>query len=524
MKKTSKIIAMVLVLAMVLAMGAITALADGTDGTITIPNATLGVTYHAYKVFDATLDGTKIAYTADATLFAALGGSEGTNLTAGPFTISGTKDASGNFNVQLTDPTTDADTITAWIKTNLSKFTEVAATSGLNSSKEATASTVVYDNLAYGYYFVTSGLGTVVSVDSANPDVTIKDKNTQEPTGPEKLITKEDAVINTSDDTFTPGVESNDAAVGTTQSFSITYNATNYVTSGTGTGVTSNQVTKFYIVDTPNNMTIDKNTVKVVVKDAAGDVTVINNGAVVNNTTYPATISLATGDEKPLNITIDWAKAGNNIYHADDGAANIQVILTYDALVLTDAATENASNTVDVKYDRTGATNQDVGTDSTETDTYHFLLTKTDAADDSPLTGAKFELTLGSTKVSVIDVNGDGSVYRVAGSGETGVTTIDMKNNSSIEIRGLDKQDYSLTEIEAPSGYNLLTSPVAVPAASLVKADAAASGCTIDVDNNKGTELPETGGIGTTIFYVVGAILIVGAIVLLVTRRRMSAK
>ena len=51
-----------------------------------------------------------------------------------------------------------------------------------------------------------------------------------------------------------------------------------------------------------------------------------------------------------------------------------------------------------------------------------------------------------------------------------------------------------------------------IPAASVVK-----------VENNKGTELPSTGGIGTTIFYVIGAILVLGAGILLVTRRRMNA-
>ena len=43
------------------------------------------------------------------------------------------------------------------------------------------------------------------------------------------------------------------------------------------------------------------------------------------------------------------------------------------------------------------------------------------------------------------------------------------------------------------------------------------------VDNKSGTELPSTGGMGTTIFYVLGSILAVGAIVLLVTKKRMSA-
>ena len=46
---------------------------------------------------------------------------------------------------------------------------------------------------------------------------------------------------------------------------------------------------------------------------------------------------------------------------------------------------------------------------------------------------------------------------------------------------------------------------------------------TAEIENKEGTALPSTGGIGTTIFYVLGAILVVGAGVVLVTRRRMSA-
>jgi len=510
-----KIIALVLVVVMMMAMGSV-ALADGTDGSVTIENATIGVTYKAYKVFDATYDGDNIAYTVNATLFAALGGTAGTNLSAGPFTISGTADAAGNYNVQLTNDSTDAATIATWIGENLSKFTEVTSTAGLDSDKKATDNTVVFGSLAYGYYYVTSGLGSVVTVDSAKKDVTVKDKNPSTPTGPDKVITAEDAVIDTSDQTGL-NAESNDAAVGSKESFKITYTATNYVTSGTGTNVESKKVTKFYIEDQPNNMTIDPATVAVTV----GTTSVIANGVVVNNTTNPATVSVAEGDEGKLEITIDWVDDDeDSIYAAADGKANITVTLTYEATILAAAATENADNTVTVKYDRTGEPNIDLGTDTNETDTYKFKLEKTDNS-GTGLTGAKFELTLGNTKVSFIDVNNDGTVFRVAGVGETGTTIIDLKNNSITEIQGLDKQAYTLTEIEAPKGYNLLTSTISVAETDLTVADETIPATKkITVINVQGTELPSTGGIGTTIFYIVGGLLLVGAAIVLVARRK----
>lgn len=516
-----KFLALCLSLAMVLALG-VTAFADGTDGKVTIDNATVGVTYKAYKVFDATYDGDNIAYTVDAALFAALGGTAGTNLTAGPFTISGTADAAGNYNVQLTNSSTDAATIAAWIGDNLSKFEKVdkSKAAGIDADEKATENTVIFSGLAYGYYYITSGLGSVVTVDSAKKEVTVQDKNPQEPTPPDKVITAEDAVIDDSDQTGL-SVTENDAAVGSKESFKITYNATNWVTTDEtveGSVVaTTKKVTKFYIDDQPRNMTIDPATITVKV----GDTTVIENGTVKDTTGHPATVAVATGDAGKLEITIDWVDAdGDSIYAAADGKATIPVELTYDATILAAAATNNADNTVTVKYDRTGEPKTDLGDDKTDTYTYKFKLNKIDAKTKDGLKGAKFELKLGDTKVSVVATD-DG--YRVAGAGETGTTTIDMGENDSIIISGLDKKAYKLTEIEAPKGYNKLTEDVDVPESVLVKADATiGEDVKVDVENEQGVVLPSTGGIGTTIFYVVGGLMVAVAGVMLITKKRMS--
>lgn len=112
-------------------------------------------------------------------------------------------------------------------------------------------------------------------------------------------------------------------------------------------------------------------------------------------------------------------------------------------------------------------------------------------------------------------------------------------------IIGLGTGTFYLEEVSAPSGYNLLTAPVELVIGATVEKDATETkltGITISVDesadadgvvdtakvsanvtNQKGATLPETGGIGTTIFYVLGGILVVGAAVLLITRKRMSA-
>ena len=83
-------------------------------------------------------------------------------------------------------------------------------------------------------------------------------------------------------------------------------------------------------------------------------------------------------------------------------------------------------------------------------------------------------------------------------------------------INGLDTDvTYELHENKAPTGYNVLPSSVEVKAKNNEFAHQ-------DIENNKGSVLPSTGGMGTTLFYVVGGILVVGSAVLLISKRRMS--
>ena len=84
---------------------------------------------------------------------------------------------------------------------------------------------------------------------------------------------------------------------------------------------------------------------------------------------------------------------------------------------------------------------------------------------------------------------------------------------------------YYLEEVEAPAGYNLLKDPaqITVNGANATTADLSSLTVTEKIANNTGSLLPATGGMGTTIFYVLGSILAVGAIVLLVTKKRMNA-
>lgn len=109
----------------------------------------------------------------------------------------------------------------------------------------------------------------------------------------------------------------------------------------------------------------------------------------------------------------------------------------------------------------------------------------------------------------------DDNNYRVSNGDEEGaVDTFTTVASGDIVIWGVDSDDdYTLEEITPPSGYNKLNAEVTV------EVDAE-NGTRIDVENKSGEELPSTGGIGTTLFYVIGGIMLAGAVIILVARRR----
>lgn len=160
-------------MAALLLVGVCTAAVAENDGTLTIQNATIGRTYTVYKVFDATYSGTNISYTykksgeSDA-LFDALTDTEDA---LNPFVLTATV-VENVYNVTIKADATAA-TISAWLTAHKDLLTQTA-------SQVAASSTVVFNGLQYGYYYVTSSLGAAVSIDTVTPNVTIIDKN-QEP-------------------------------------------------------------------------------------------------------------------------------------------------------------------------------------------------------------------------------------------------------------------------------------------------------------------------------------------------------
>ncbi|WP_431770117.1 SpaH/EbpB family LPXTG-anchored major pilin [Streptococcus gallolyticus] len=460
------------VLALVFVCGAVSAQTvdsgAGGSATITINNASQGQTYTVYKLFDATVDGNgAISYKIPS----------GKAFTGNDFFE---VDAKGNVTAKE-----NADVSSDAFKTWAASFGTQAATA------VAADNTVTFTNLAYGYYYVQSSLGATITVDSTNPDATIKDKNTTAPNIPDDNNGGGKHILVNGET-----VDSTTAKVGDTVNYQIKFEATNYVTTETD----SKQITKYTIIDTPTNLSIDKSTVVVKV----GDQTVTTN------------VDTQVDDSGKMTIVLTWADtAGKTIYNSPS-----TVVITYNATVTKGAADAAATNSATIGYNTADNPNEDPTpvdpdkpTDTTEVKTYQFTLNKVDTSSNQ-LTGATFKLYDAATdgnEIKVVKVS-DG-VYRVAEASEEGT---EIEAGSAI-IKGLKGDDtkYYLEETKAPNGYNILTERKEVTISSTETN-------TSNVINKAGAELPSTGSFGTKVFYLVGSILLIGALIFMISKRRMN--
>ena len=212
--------------------------------------------------------------------------------------------------------------------------------------------------------------------------------------------------------------------------------------------------------------------------------------------------------------------------------ADTDIVINYTAK-LTSSAVAGTGYVNDTWLDY--GDNQHTEHDTTTTYTWElpiYKYHKDGETKTAPLAGAEFILYKGS---------GENRVYAQVAKGKlTGwtktkedATTLVSGDDGMIAVEGLDADTYYLEETKAPGGYNKLAGPVKVEISHTVTDAGAHMTHTlkqdttdveeVEIENKSGTELPSTGGIGTTIFYVLGSILVIGAVVLLITKKRMSA-
>lgn len=489
MKKMKKFFA--LLIAMVMVLGMSTSVFAADDGSITIQNTVKGKTYTVYKVFDATYSGDKVAYTYD--------GSNTTFLTAlqadsSPFTV--TANTAKNYNVALKDGKTQSDVSTFLTaqKANLGSAVKTATGNG---------NTQTLKGLDYGYYYITTTTGSAVTIDSALKDVTVIDKNEVIPP-PDKA---EKVANGKWTEEPTNGNESTTGNIGDTVNYKVTGSFNRYQG--------EDLVTKITFTDTMSAGLTPKKDVVIKINGTTVDVTPTYSNS---DRTWTADITTAT-----------VAEDGTITFHYDTPST---YEITYSAVINEDAKIANPeNNTFTLKYNDEGELS-----DTTEVVTYQIDLEKVDLS-DTKLAGAKFKLYDAKTDGNEIPVvlvplevahgaTADAkygtenskvdNVYRHAKTDEVGVEMVTGATGKII-VQGLANGNYYFEETEAPKGFNKLTART--DATTITDKNA-----TIKVTNMSGAELPSTGGIGTTIFYIIGAILVIGAGVVLVTRRRMNVQ
>ena len=476
MSNTRKLVS--LLLAVVLTLG-LTALgyAEGETGSITINDAVVGQTYTIYQILDLE------SYNASANAYAYKATTAWNNFI--------NSDAIKGTYVQV-----DAQGYVTW-KTGADAvaFAKAAQKYAKDNSIDnqgsvtADATTVSFTGLDLGYYLVDTTLGTLCSLDTTNPNVVMEEKNEV----PTNVKTVEE------DSTGKYG-EKNDADIGQTVNFKSTITAQagaeNYVFHDTmSAGLTYTGVTGI----TLNDVAVDTNSYTVV----------------------------TTGLTDGCTFEVRFMQA-----FCDTLKANDQIVISYTATLNENAVIAGAGNPNTSKVSYGDSSNTKTTPDSqTKTYTWDVDVFKytMNGETEKALADAKFTLSKNSDGSNPIALVSEGNnVYRVAKTGETGtVTEITTDATGKFTIKGLDADTYYLTETAAPAGYNKLAGPVTI----VIGENGVVNGTTeapqgvdeVKVLNQSGTELPSTGGIGTTIFYVLGGVLAVGAVALLIAKRRTRA-
>jgi len=320
--------------------------------------------------------------------------------------------------------------------------------------------TATADTLGAGYYLITSTLGNKLVVQTL-ADVTINTKNDYP--GVEKEIAPADA----------------NSEIGSIVTYTLTVT------------VPESANDQIVLTDTMDNGLTFSEITSVTNTDGNVEYTLAPENPAATDKTFTITFSKET-------IT---ASAGKNI------TIIYKAMVNKDALIETDIPNE-------VKLDY--GNRYESKPSEAKTKTYKAEFDKVDG-EGNKLAGAEFQLLKGTTPMNLVEVT-PGVEYRVATTEDTTTTTTITTIGQTITIKGLDLDEtYKLHETKAPTGFNLLETDETLT----VEGNAFVH---VDVVNQKGTTLPSTGGIGTTIFYAAGLVLVLGAAVVLISRRKAEAE
>lgn len=507
--------------------------------TITVTNPAAGETYTAYKLFDVTNSGTAYAYsTTNEDLVGAL------DVAEQAFSIDFEEAATGGvWYVSGLDNEVEAAAMAQYINNHLDDTFDEILGDGITSQlvnvgteDEPEYKVQINTGDETGYYFVDSTLGSLCVLNTATADVDINEKNTV-PTVNKEILEDSKSTLGEyiEGDTSTSGEEYATIDVIDTIYYQLTVN-TGTNSTKLGTGIDGDYVIKDVL---PAGITFNFTAPAEGEADADDWATgiVVTTGEGDSTTTWAPTTDYTVAYDTATNtLTITLLSTGK----LAELAQNTNITIRYNADVTAEQLSTRVehTNNVTLTYkeqeskDAANFKTYEIGEDANGNKT----ITKVDGNNPTTtLPGVKFVLSKGTgedTQYATFDQN-----HYLTGWVDTQAqaTALITDASGNIYAYGLDADTYILTETETLPGYNLLDDTITVVIAengnvtyqptSEVGDDNPETNpdTSITIENNAGSRLPSTGGMGTTILYIAGAALVLGAGVTLVVRRRMNS-
>ena len=492
MKVIKKITAIMLSIMMVLGMCSVVGAADGITGKITINNAISGQTYKIYKMLnlesydkDNNLYSYKPENTEWDTFFRTGAGKDYVNINE-------------NGYVEWKTDTTDAKAAELAQKA-LAYVSEKRINATDSKDVTGSSTTVEFSNLKLGYYLIDSSAGTLCGLTTTNSEATIEEKNGA-PTVEKKI-----------DENGTKK-EMNYADIGDTITFETKIN----VKKGAYNYVLYDNMSAGFKLTTINTGHHDYD---IHIQKENGEE--LSNTR-ENNNDY----TFEKLNDRAFKVTIsnDFLKKYEN--------EEYNLIVRYNAILTGDAVIndENTNKT----YLTYGDFNKETQPAETTTLTHQIPVLKYTGNVNNPLAGAKFKLYStkdGTTPIELVQKTGQQNYRRALMSEAEIITEITTDETGKFNIQGFKPGTYWLEESAAPKGYNKLAKRIEVKIGEY-------GNLTIDgkdrennlpitqvnVENRSGSLLPSTGGIGTTIFYIAGAFLVLISGVVLIAKKRTDSK
>lgn len=466
-----------------------------TTGNLTITNQSAefeGKQVKAWQMFSATVtaDGKNASYTLNAEWELFFTTKIGDNMAG----LSGEKLSQAAIEYVNALGTDEGTNVIAFAKkaSDWAKEQGIGATSTVTAAASGNAYVAKFTNLAFGYYVISPQGGSTADrgTDAILANVVTADKNVN-------LKSEYPTISKTVD-----GENHADAQVGDVLNFELKSKVPN---------MTEYTTYVFNFVDIlSKGLSLDQSTIKVT----------IGASELQKDDDYTVSVTGGNGAATELKIIM----ADFKTKHGDKAGQDIKV--TYSASINDHAVAgqDDAGNSAKLEYSNdpiNGGTGESVP-DVTHGYTFDFDIAKTDGEDGSALAGAVFQLQKkgeGSPIKLIVKQAGDETqpaIVRPAKADEMGqaVDTITTPKSGKITFEGLDAIAYQLVETKAPDGYNKLKNPVDVTIVANYDQDGVLQSWTVNgggnevavnIQNNKGALLPETGGIGTILFTLVGA-------------------